>query len=141
MLEATPTPAPISTDVRREATKAGFGTIAQRLEQASLPTLIVEPGGKGASRLGGDPDLPRDGLWPQCKGRPQSFLGQIELSELGASADELRRHGGTLLFFTHVEFEPGEREYGLWAGECSTVVHVPAGAATRARSRRARRCG
>ena len=69
-------------------------------------------------------------MWPQCKGRPQSFLGQIQLSELGASADELRRHGGTLLFFTHVEFEPGDREYGLWAGDCSTVVHVPAGAAT-----------
>jgi hypothetical protein len=49
------------------------------------------------------------------------------LRELPKAARELRRLGGTLLFFTHVEFEPGEREYGLWAGDCTTVVHARAG--------------
>jgi hypothetical protein len=119
-----------STDVRKEATKAGFGKIAGRPEKASRPTAIVESGGTGASRLGGDPALPRDVEWPRCKGKPQTFLASIRLAEV--PVEELSRHGGTLLFFTHVEFEEGETEYGLWAGECTTVLHVPDGTPTRA---------
>ena len=47
----------------------------------------------------------------------------------GAEAAELSAAGGHLLVFTHVAFEyEGPRPgYGLWAGRCTTVLHVPAG--------------
>ena len=120
----------------RSALKAaGFADIAGKVAAAARPAVTIdlaqrsrEPIVRGRSRLGGRPDLPKGTAWPRCKGKPQTFLAQFRLRELPKAARELRRLGGTLLFFTHVEFEPGEREYGLWAGDCTTVVHARAGA-------------
>ncbi len=127
----TPTPTPLPTDVRRAATLSGYGELADRIAQAARPTMVLNPRGRprgvGTSRIGGDPDLANGTRWPRCHGRPQSFLAQIRVSDLPPGASELRRHGGVLLFFTHVEFEPGETEYGLWAGDCSTVIHAREG--------------
>ncbi len=125
-------------EVRKALTAAGFGDIAGKVAAAARPAVTIdlaqrsrEPAVLGRSRLGGRPDLPEGTAWPLCKGKPQTFLAQFRLRELPKAARELRRLGGTLLFFTHVEFEPGEREYGLWAGDCTTVVHARAGAKLR----------
>ena len=122
-------------EVRKTLTAAGFGSVADRVAEASRPMVTVgrsrlerEPSALGTSRFGGRPDLPAGTAWPRCKGKDQSFLAQIRVRDLPAAAGELRRAGGTLLFFTHVEFEPGERDFGLWAGDCTTVVHARAGA-------------
>jgi len=122
-------------EVRKALTAAGFGGVATRVAAAARPAVTIdlaqrsrEPAVRGKSRLGGRPDLPKGTAWPRCKGKPQTFLAQFRLRELPKAARELRRLGGTLLFFTHVEFEPGEREYGLWGGDCTTVVHARAGA-------------
>lgn len=130
---ATPTPKPPSKDVRKEAAAAGFKGLADELARAAKGAATVKAGKPGrvaaigTSRFGGDPDLPADTRWPKCKGKPQTFLGQVRLSDLPAEAQALKRLGGTLLLFTHVEFEEGETEYGLWAGDCSTVVHARPG--------------
>jgi len=122
-------------DVRSALKAAGFADIAGKVAAAARPAVTIdlaqrsrEPIVRGRSRLGGRPDLPKGTAWPLCKGKPQTFLAQFRLRELPKAARELRRLGGTLLFFTHVEFEPGEREYGLWAGDCTTVLHARAGA-------------
>lgn len=129
--EVTPTPTSSAKDVRTAARAAGFGDIADRLARAARGTAMVELGGgerapstPGTSRFGGDPDLPTDAKWPQCSGKPQTFVAQVRLRDLPAEAKELRRLGGTLLFFTQVELEPGETEWGLWGGDCSAVIHA-----------------
>jgi hypothetical protein len=131
---AAQTPQP-TADVREAAITAGYADIAERVERAARPAVFLRPraigrtpSALGTSRLGGDPDLPASARWPRCKGRPQSFLAQVRVRDLPAGARELRRHGGLLLFFTHVEFEGGVTDYGLWAGDCSTVLHARPGA-------------
>lgn len=45
------------------------------------PTLLLIPSTEaGASKLGGDPDLPNGVAWPQVRGRPRAFVAQIELA-------------------------------------------------------------
>jgi Domain of unknown function (DUF1963) len=119
-------------EVRDAAARAGFESIADRVAEASLPTVLVgrrvlerAPRVLGTSRLGGNPDLPAGARWPRCRGRAQTFLGQVRLAGLPADAEPLQAQGGVLLFFTHVELEaPG---YGLWAGRCTSVLHAPEG--------------
>ena len=54
----------------------------------------------GASRLGGEPDLPPDFPWPQWKGRHQSFVAQMDLEELPKIAGrEMLPPRGRLYFF------------------------------------------
>jgi uncharacterized protein YwqG len=126
-----PTQAP-PADVREAAQMAGYGEYADRIVRAVRPAVFVRPGAPGrmpaavgTSRLFGDPDLPAGARWPRCKDKPQTFLGQIRMRDLPAGARELRRHGGVLLFFTQVEL--GDDQYGLWAGDCSTVIHARSG--------------
>jgi hypothetical protein len=125
-----------SDDVREAATEAGYGSIAKRLADASLPTVFVRPrpfgatpAALGTSRTGGAPDLPPATSWPRCKGQPQSFLAQIRVRDLPPEAAELRRAGGSLLFFTYIGSEDGPfDEDGPWEGDCSAVVHARVGA-------------
>jgi hypothetical protein len=128
----TPSPTPTSTDVRKAATQAGFRGIARKLEKAQRPVVLFHPAkpgkmpaARGTSRLGGAPDLPVGTAWPRCKGKAQTFLGQVRLRDVPAG--ELRRLGGKLLFFTFVETDPSEPAYGEWAGACNAVLHAPEG--------------
>jgi hypothetical protein len=122
-------------EVRAAATAAGFGDIADRVARAARPTVTIHrellrrmPRTLGTSRLGGLPDLPAGEPWPRCRGRAQTFVGQVRLRDLPAAARELRRHHGRLLIFTHVELEGWwDTSYGLWAGDCTTVVHANLG--------------
>jgi uncharacterized protein DUF1963 len=123
-----------AADVRERAKAAGYGDIAGRLADTALQTEYFRPAktgmpaALGTSRLGGDPDLPAHAAWPRCHGKPQSFLAQVRVHDLPDGARELRRVGGVLLFFTFVEFEPGETEYPWDAGRCSAVLHARPGA-------------
>ena len=52
-----------------------------RMRRLVRPTLLLVPSTEaGASKLGGDPDLPNGVAWPQVRGRPRAFVAQIELA-------------------------------------------------------------
>lgn len=54
----------------------------------------------GASKLGGFPDLPPGFQWPYWQGKPQSFIAQINLSELPRIEQrDLLPDRGLMLFF------------------------------------------
>jgi uncharacterized protein YwqG len=54
----------------------------------------------GASKLGGRPDLPAGQKWPEWKGVPMAFLGQIALKDVARyDVDKLLPRSGLLLFF------------------------------------------
>lgn len=115
-----------ASEVREAVTTAGYGTIADRVADVSRPVLMLdrvllarEPRALGTSRLGGRPDLPAGRQWPRCRGERQAFLAQVRVRDLPPAARELRRHGGTLLFF--MSDERGDN----WVGRCATVVHAP----------------
>lgn len=120
---------------RTAAVEAGFGDIADRVAEAARPAMLLErtrldraPRRLGTSRMGGPADLPVGEPWPVCGRRAQTFLMQVRLRDLPPRARALRRLGGRLLVFTQVRLEyPDARGYGLWAGRCTTVLHVPAG--------------
>jgi hypothetical protein len=130
-----------ATDVRKRAKHAGYGSIAGRVADTALQSEYFRPARTGSmpvalgtSRVGGDPDLPAGVAWPSCHGKPQSFLAQVRVRDLPGGARELRRVGGMLLFFTHVDLEPGETHYGNWAGACSSVRHARSGVALERRT-------
>lgn len=72
----------------------------------------------GASKVGGCPDLSPGITWPEWKGRPLSFLAQIDLAELSEfEASELLPSSGILSFFYDSEqgtwgFDPND--IGSW---------------------------
>ncbi|WP_028065738.1 DUF1963 domain-containing protein [Solirubrobacter soli] len=124
-----------AAEVRRALDAAGFETIADQVSAASRPAVMIdrqvlrrEPRERGTTRLGGRPDLPVGTAWPRCRGLQQSFLGQIRVRDLPKEAKELRRLGGSLLFFTVNGSADDEDRYDVWPGLCSAVVHAKAGA-------------
>lgn len=45
------------------------------------PTLLLVPSAEGgASKIGGDPDLPNGVAWPEVRGRPCAFVVQVDLA-------------------------------------------------------------
>lgn len=55
--------------------------IKGRMTRLAQPTLLLTPAKKvGFSKLGGDPELPPDLVWPKEDGRPRTFLAQIDLA-------------------------------------------------------------
>ncbi len=92
--------------------------VGRRTRPQARPSLRLVVG-TGAidtfgSHLGGSPALPADHTWPSWEGRPQSFIGQIRLEELGdAAASFGLPPSGLLSFFYDSEqrlwgFDPGE---------------------------------
>ena len=78
-------------------------------------TLVRESGisAKGASKIGGIPDLPAGFQWPYFEGtdyegvrksRPLSFVAQIDLSQaVGFDPEGLLPHTGMLYFFYELQ--------------------------------------
>ncbi|GCE46378.1 uncharacterized protein YwqG [Thermosporothrix hazakensis] len=64
----------------------------------------------GASKIGGNPDLPSDTPWPTWNGHPLPFLAQIRLADL-APCDPTHElpHHGMLAFF----YDPSHNEYPI----------------------------
>jgi hypothetical protein len=140
--QPTPTPIPPTKDVRAAARKAGFGDAAEAINRGSRSTVLYTDRGRaldsaplGSSRIGGAPDLPKGERWPRCNGQPQTFLAQVRVRDLPSEGRELRRLGGSLLFFTSVELEGNEDSYGIWAGDCSKVIHARHGVPLRRTSK------
>jgi len=75
---ATATP---REDLAARATALGLSQ-ADRIAADALPGARLVPGGTGAARLGGDPDLPPRMKWPTCRGKKTSFLAQFPLADL-----------------------------------------------------------
>ena len=81
----------------------------------------------GATKIGGQPDLPPDMQWPKWRGAPLNFLAQIRLADLAAydPDGELPHEGMLSFFFDYTNWaKPGrEAESSL-----ATVLYVPEGA-------------
>lgn len=122
-----------TTALRAKLVDAGLAQYADALVAAARPgiRLVVDPNLDhevvGASRLGGDPDLPPRAEWPRKDGAPLSFIGQLDLAEVARHDDEgLLPRDGLLSFFYDATtqeawgFDPADR--GSW-----DVRHLPAG--------------
>jgi uncharacterized protein YwqG len=75
---------------------------ADRIAADALPGARLVPGGAdtvGASRLGGDPDLPPGMKWPTCRGKKTSFLAQIPLADFAQLEPGMVPADGTLAVF------------------------------------------
>lgn len=84
----------------------------QALACPSIRMLATPASGNlvvGASRLGGQPDLPAGFLWPSVKDQPMSFVAQICLEDIAGfpPAQDLPS-SGTLLFF----YDASQETYG-----------------------------
>ncbi len=74
--------------VARIAEAEGLGEWATAIAREALPSLRIHLSEESdpkysVSRLGGEPVLPTDYPWPRWRGRPQSFIGQVRLTDLG----------------------------------------------------------
>jgi hypothetical protein len=76
----------------------------------------------GASRIGGEPDLPPGMRWPEGPDGPLALLAQIRLSDVAAlDGENLLPHEGTLYFFYDAIAQPWDSsERGRWR-----VLHDP----------------
>ncbi|MEV4420413.1 DUF1963 domain-containing protein [Patulibacter sp. NPDC049589] len=84
-------------------------TARRVVRDAAWGAFAVRRRGPGNSRVGGPGVLPEGVRWPVSRGRPLSFVGAVDLSELPDFADRrLLPARGTLTFFAAVEdlFEP-----------------------------------
>ncbi len=96
----------------------GKGEITQKLASMGVPAIELdnEPCDIGelpigASRVGGEPDLPAGTSWPAHNGKPMAFVAQIDLAEVTEHTDELPKQGW-LVFFMDID------------APAATVLHV-----------------
>lgn len=95
------------TEARREGPRRWFGLRKGEVTMVRQ-ALPVAP---GASKLGGLPDVPAGFEWPQLKGKPLGFIGQLRCADLPAAGLEaLWPADGMLHFFYDVEEQP-------WGGD------------------------
>lgn len=86
------------------------------LKFRTLPPLEDEPA-LGASKLGGDPDLPIGIPWPTWGGRPLDFLLQLDLTEVPRNlVDDALPERGWLYFFYDIERNPWGFEFSHRGG-------------------------
>jgi hypothetical protein len=136
-------PGPEQTLARARALHVGAE--AQAARRHFLPGARLRPGGRavtrGATRLGGRPDLPAGAHWPTCRGRRLSFLAQVDLGELDAAVPGATRGRGLLSVFADIREPdrgvPGVEEFDghVRRGTCVAVRHSTA---TRAQLHRRR---
>ena len=87
-------------------------SIKSRLLELVRESIVLNPReaaeskiGRGQSKLGGAPDVPRGFEWPRWKGRPLHFLAQLSCRELRAldRARMLPETGLLSFFYESVE--------------------------------------
>jgi uncharacterized protein YwqG len=104
---------------------AGISRLLKDIDYISRPSmrLFTTPVDEstlaiGTSKLGGFPDLPAGVTWPECKGQPQSFIGQIHLADIGPyDVGTLLPHSGMLWFFYDAlqqNFGENPTDNGCW---------------------------
>jgi len=110
---------------RQSLMDAGLAHVASQLIDAVEPCVSIqtEPVADdtipvGASKFGGQPDVPKDFEWPHWNGKALSFLGQINLANIARySCSTVLAPAGLLSFFYDPEqstwgFDPEDR--GSW---------------------------
>ena len=82
----------------------------------------------GATKIGGQPDLPLDTSWPEWRGAPLHFLAQIQLADIAAydSDGELPHEGTLSFFFDYTNWGNRGREA---EGSLAAVLYAPEGVA------------
>lgn len=111
----------------------GKPTIHISCEAAAAPLPV------GASKIGGQPDMPAGFVWPRRKGgepfdtkrqwqeRPLSFLAQFDFAQVSAfDKDGVLPESGHLAFFYDYE---GNLDEGVLRPDCARVFYFPADAA------------
>src|SRR5262249_4296649 len=78
----------------------------------------------GATKIGGQPDLPSDMSWPEWRGAPLNFLAQIQLADIAAydPDGELPHEGMLSFFFDYTNWGKRGREA---EGSLATIIYVP----------------
>ena len=112
-------------EFRAALLRAGLGGHADALVDAARPSIRLDADAGpdhdrvGASRLGGEPDLPPGAEWPRKAGAPLSFVAQLDLSELAPyDVEGVLPTDGLLSFFYDATtqqawgFDPEDR--GSW---------------------------
>jgi Domain of unknown function (DUF1963) len=99
-------------ELLREASDIGLSHVARELAgMAGLSYRITPKPSDGSARngshLGGSPDLPASVSWPVVDSRALTFIGQIQLDELGG-LDRRWTDAGLLSFFCDRNRETGE---------------------------------
>lgn len=125
-VENRPSPVPLSVGTALVAlATSAFATVAVDAEGKVLmwggefpvsdsdadPEIAI-----GASKLGGQPDLPPDFAWPTFRDVPQAFVAQVDLGEATAyDAEHVLPRSGLLTFFYEGESAGySERDAGGW---------------------------
>ncbi len=89
-----------------------------RYGSLAKPAVHLRPAETSSfSQLGGEPLLPESFSWPDWKGKPQSFLAQLDLAEIHSALPSFLPPSGLLYFFYDQEqsvwgFDPSDR--GGW---------------------------
>ncbi|HYR09050.1 MAG TPA: YwqG family protein [Longimicrobium sp.] len=117
---------------RTDLASAGLGRHVETIAALAKPCIQLETvpgddtaGRVGATRLGGEPDLPPGEPWPEWQGTPMSFLVQIDLATVaGLPGADVLPSDGLLSFFC---------EGAIWRGDPTDggdwrVLYTPAGA-------------
>lgn len=106
-------------DLIRNSSLAQHADILERLLKPAIAIVHAAPevpAAVGASKLGGEPDLPPGFVWPKWKRRPLAFLAQLRLDELAPyDVEKLLPASGMLYFFNDTKNDWGGREIeGAW---------------------------
>lgn len=97
-----------STDKNVAVTEAAMAELKARFESLYRPAIHLRPGASGGfSRLGGLPVMPADWEWPEWNSKPQSFLAQLDLSEIHQVMPSFLPSSGYLYFFY-------DQDQGVW---------------------------
>lgn len=91
--------------------QAGLEKFCEKISEAISDCIILYPKPCkdipiGASRMGGEPDLPSDIEWPHNNGKPLTFLAQLDLQELMLPIIDQKLEPEWLVFFYDVEEQP-----------------------------------
>ncbi len=88
--------------------KMAVAELSERMKAYGVPALQLRPAStKTFSRLGGLPNLPPGLEWPEWTGKPQAFLGQLDLAEVHHAMPSFLPAAGYLYFFY-------DQEQGVW---------------------------
>jgi uncharacterized protein YwqG len=102
-----------SDDLQTRLIDAGLSRVVAELVESAAECISITTHQNsddgipiGASKFGGNPDLPADVEWPHYKGAPLSFLCQIELSSAAKNpiAERLPSEGLLSFFCNHAEY-------------------------------------
>src|SRR5262245_15476446 len=120
---ASPATWPVDEEALRAlCNDAGLTGRADDVLRSARASIRLTPGGTGASRLGGSPDVPPDFEWPSWEDRELGFVGQLALDEVAAVDPALPLPTeGRLLFFWDFETRPSGLVPGHGGG-CRVVL-------------------